>query len=44
MKCLLYHLVNQGRHEAQAGIACYEEMREDFGAFWQAKLPKLRRK
>ena len=40
---LLHHLVSQGGDEAQARIASYESLREDFGAYWQAKLPKVRR-
>lgn len=44
LECLLFHLVSQGGEEAQAHIASYEALREDFGAYWQAKLPKVRRK
>ncbi|MEM9631532.1 MAG: MurR/RpiR family transcriptional regulator [Pseudomonadota bacterium] len=44
LECLLYHLVSRGGDEAQARIASYEALREDFGAYWQAKLPKLRKK
>ena len=44
LESLLYHLVSQGGEEAQARIASYAALREDFGAYWQAKLPKLRKK
>lgn len=44
LDCLVFHLVSQGGQEAQTRIADYEDLREDFGAYWQAKLPKLRRK
>lgn len=43
LECLLFHLVNQGGEEAQARIASYEALREDSGAYWKAKLPKVRR-
>lgn len=43
LESLLFHLVNQGGDEAQARIASYESLREDFGAYWKAKRPKLRR-
>jgi DNA-binding MurR/RpiR family transcriptional regulator len=41
---LLYHLVSQGGKEAQARITSYEDLREDFGAYWHDKRPKLRRR
>lgn len=44
LECLLFHLVDQGGDEAQARIARYQELRENSGAYWQAKLPKLRRR
>ena len=44
LESLLYHLVTQGGEEAQNRIASYEALREDFGAYWQSRLPKLRRK
>ncbi len=44
LESLLYHLVTQGGDEAQARIASYEALREDFGAYWHEKFPKLRRK
>ena len=44
LESLLFHLVNQGGEAAQTRIASYEALREDFGAYWHTKLPKLRRK
>lgn len=44
LESLLYHLVSHGGNDAQARIASYEALREDFGAYWQAKLPKVRKK
>ena len=44
LECLLFHLVSQGGEEAQSRISSYEALREDSGTYWQAKLPKLRRK
>lgn len=44
LECLLFHLVSQGGEQAQTRIGKYEALREDFGAYWQSKLPKLRRK
>lgn len=41
---LLFHLVSRGGSEAQSRIASYQELREDSGAYWQAKLPKVRQK
>lgn len=43
LESLLYHLVTRGGEEAQSRIASYEALREDFGAYWQPKVPKLRR-
>ena len=43
LESLIYHLVSQGGDEAQARIDRYESLREDFGAYWQAKLPRVRR-
>ncbi|MEM7464109.1 MAG: MurR/RpiR family transcriptional regulator [Pseudomonadota bacterium] len=43
LECLLSHLVGQGGSEAQTRIRSYEALREDFGAYWQSKQPKLRR-
>lgn len=44
LESLLYHLVNLGGDAAQARIDSYEAVRENFGAYWQSRLPKLRRK
>lgn len=41
---LLHHLVTKGGKAAQLRISRYQSLREDFGAYWRAKLPKLRRK
>ncbi len=41
---LLHHLVTKGGKAAQLRILRYQSLREDFGAYWRAKLPKLRRK
>lgn len=43
LESLLHHLVSQGGQEAEERIISYESLREDFGAYWQSKLPKLRR-
>lgn len=40
---LLHHLIRQGGDDVRNRIARYEELREDSGAYWQAKLPKVRR-
>ena len=41
---LLHHIVNKGGKAAQLRISRYQSLREDFGAYSRAKLPKLRRK
>ncbi|MBK1635387.1 MurR/RpiR family transcriptional regulator [Rhodovulum adriaticum] len=43
LDCLLAHLVQAGGDEARARIATYESLREDYGAYWQPKLPRVRR-
>lgn len=43
LEVLLFHLVNQGGEDARNHIASYEAVREDFGVYWQSKLPRLRR-
>ncbi len=43
LESLLFHLVSRGGTGAQSRIAGYEAIREDFGAYWQTKLPKVRR-
>jgi len=41
---LLFHLVSQGGKEAQNRISSYESLREDSGAYWKARVPKIHRK
>ena len=41
---LLHHLAIKGGKAAQVRISQYESLREDFGAYWRAKTPKIRRK
>lgn len=44
LETLLFHLVTKGGEDAQNRIADYEALREDSGAYWQSKLPRLRRR
>ena len=41
---LLHHIVTRGGKAAELRISRYQSLREDFGAYWRAKLPRLRRK
>ena len=40
---LLHHIVTRGGKAAELRISRYQSLREDFGAYWRAKLPRLRR-
>lgn len=41
LECLLAHLVRAGGNEATERIAAYEALRDDYGAYWRKKLPRV---
>ncbi len=43
LETLLGLLMSQGDAEVVERIARYEDLREDIGAYWKAKLPRIRR-
>lgn len=43
LDCLLNHLVLAGGEAAQERINRYEQVRETFGAYWEPRLPRIRR-
>lgn len=43
LDCLLNHLILAGGEAAQERINRYQQVRETFGAYWQPRLPRVRR-